>query len=563
MRNKIIIVALLFSIFQLSSKAQSTWGDYTLVAKQNATSAILIDMAKATYHTWNFTGGGTTYSCYVLPGGDLVRSVSHSGNSFTGGPISGEVQKVDWNGNILWDYVYSTTTYCTHHDICPLPNGNVLLISYESKTKTEVDTAGCSFSNIMWPDKIVEVQPTGATTGTIVWEWHAWDHLCQSMYPTRRNYVSNVADHPELMNVNYKSAKDWMHMNGVDYNAALDQITFSSHNLNEIYVIDHSTTTAEAASHTGGNAGKGGDILYRWGNPAAYSASGTAYINVVHDAHWVPADCPRAGYLVGFNNKGISSPQTSVVDMVSPPMSGGAYVTPASGSAFGPSIYNKRIVTTGYTSNMGNSQQLPNGNSLICVALSGSIYEVDSNSTTIWSYSAGGGVPQSTRYTACYISGTQPGTPTITQNGSSLICDSTGTTYQWYLNGVAVSGATAQSYTPTQSGSYQVKVINASNCGSLLSSAFSFTAAGISIVDNEKYWRIFPNPSATEIYLQTQQTEVNYNILSIEGKVIQSVEKWNTTQPILINNLNNGVYMIQLKSIDNTKHFGTFKFSKI
>jgi hypothetical protein len=39
----------------------------------------------------------------------------------------------------------------------------------------------------------------------------------------------------------------------------------------EILQIMHSTTTVQAATHSGGNSGMGGDILYRWGNPSNYA----------------------------------------------------------------------------------------------------------------------------------------------------------------------------------------------------------------------------------------------------------------------------------------------------
>jgi hypothetical protein len=85
-----------------------------------------------------------------------------------------------------------------------------------------------------------------------------------------------VTDHPELVDINFGDTKtDWMHTNSIDYNEKFDQILISVHNFNEIWVIDHSTTTEEAAGHTGGNSGKGGDLLYRWGNPQAYER-GTA-----------------------------------------------------------------------------------------------------------------------------------------------------------------------------------------------------------------------------------------------------------------------------------------------
>ena len=106
-----------------------------------------------------------------------------------------------------------------------------------------------------------------------------------------------LSDFPERVNINLVSNgpfNDWIHINSIDYNAELDQILLSARNANEIWIIDHSTTTAEAASHSGGNAGKGGDLLYRWGNPQIYGR-GTENDRIYYrqhdatwDSHWLP-----------------------------------------------------------------------------------------------------------------------------------------------------------------------------------------------------------------------------------------------------------------------------------
>ncbi len=465
---KTAAAALLF-FTGILSQAQ-TWGDYTFYSQMNSTKAYLINMAGTAYHSWTFASNKQTgYSSYLLPGGVVLRTVAHAGNSFSGGGMTGEVMKADWNGNVLWDFVYSTSTYCMHHDVCAMPNGNVLIIAYESKTAAEVTAAGCSQSIVMWPEKIVEVQPNGATGGTIVWEWHVWDHLCQTYNAAKANYVTSIVQHPELLNINYNTQKDWMHANGIDYNPALDQITFSSHMLNEIYVIDHSTTTAEAASHSGGNSGKGGDFLYRWGNPAAYQAAGTTDFNVVHDAHWVPADCPRANYLAGFNNKGGTGGKTCV-DLFNPPYNGYNYNITL-GSAYAPATYNWRHTYTGSpTQDLGNSQQLPNGNTLVCIAQSGYVYEIDSNQTMVWSKSIGGTVPHAYRYTACYVNGTTTVTASATPAQvcpgaavqlNAIPASGSGYTYSWTSVPAGFTSSLQNPVVnPTVSTSYIVTITN-------------------------------------------------------------------------------------------------------
>lgn len=547
MKLKPIIRLLAIVLITSNLSYAQQWGDYTLYALQNGNTANLIDTNSNVVKTWTFsTSAKTGYSTYLLPGGTILRAVSKTGNSFSGGPICGQVQKVDWNGTLIWDYVYSTTNYCSHHDICAMPNGNVLLIAYERKTATEVAAAGCSQSIEMWPDKIVEIQPTGATTGTVVWEWHAWDHLVQNVDPNKANYQASISDHPELLNINYNTQKDWMHMNGVDYNPILDQISFSSHNLNEWYIIDHSTTTAEAASHSGGNSGKGGDLLFRWGHPTNYGTTGTSILNVTHDAHWIPEGVPNAGYLVGFNNKGVSNNQSSVDQIVTPRV--GYNYTKVAGSAYSPSTYTLRHPCNGYSSNMGNSQQLPNGNMLVCVATTGLIYETDPSGATIWSKSLTGTSPQAFRYDTCYVNNVAPVIPVISQNGT-LLESTPDATYQWYLNGDLIPGETNQTITPTQSGIYLVRTTNTTSCSFSYSKGFQFTITGISDIE-EVYANIgvFPNPSSGLIHISgAESLGSSYAIMMSDalGKVIFAR---NNVNLIDASSFGNGIYFISIQA---------------
>jgi len=398
-------LTLLIFLLALTSIYAQKWGLYTLYSVKGTNTAYLIDTNNAIYKTWTFaTDKKTCFSTYLTRGDTLVRTVSYSGNVINDGPTSGEVQKVDWNGNVVWDYIYSSSTYVLHHDICPLPNGNVLMIALDVKTAAQGTQAGGSTSMVRNSDKILEVQPTGAATGTIVWEWDLWDHLCQNYDAAKDNYVSSILQNPQLININNNNSTDYFHMNGIDYNAALDQITFSSFTFSEIFVIDHSTTTAQAAGHTGGNSGHGGDIIYRWGNPAAYGASGTADFKVVHDAHWISADNPYfPNYLCGFNNTGGTGGK-SCVDIIAPPYNGYNYSINL-GSSYAPSTYAWRYTSSSTSTNEGNSQQLPNGNSLVCVSFVDSILEVNYSGSTLWSMKASGTVSKAYRYSKSFVRG--------------------------------------------------------------------------------------------------------------------------------------------------------------
>ncbi|MBL7895427.1 MAG: aryl-sulfate sulfotransferase [Bacteroidia bacterium] len=541
------IIAL--TVFVFTANAQQ-WDGLTYYSNSGSTSGYLIDTNSTNVKVWSFTGqGGTGYSTHLMPGGVLWRSVSNSaGNVLTGGGMTGRIQKWDYAGNKLWDYTYSSSTYCLHHDHCPLPNGNVLVISYDVRTATDAYNAGATNSITVWSEKIMELQPVGTNSAVVVWEWKVWDHLVQNLYPTRANYATSIVNNPGKFNINYSLQKDWLHMNGIDYNPMLDQIVISSHNLNEWYVIDHSTTTAQAATGSGGNSGMGGDILYRWGNPLAYQATGTKILDVTHDAHWIKEGIPNAGYLVGLNNKGSTGPKTTV-DQISVPRSNYNY-TLALGSAYTPSTFNLRHTSTGYTSNMGSSNQFPNGNQMVCLAMSGTIYEIDPAGNVLWTKTTGGACPQSHRYTQCYISNPAPAQPSISVSGNDLV-STTGVTYQWYVDGNLIPGATSQNYTPTQNGIYVVRVTDSNGCVYAYSAGYPYTlVTGIKENQIAANLKVYPNPSSGIVTIDDwyiKSIGYSVNVIDAQGKVILSTQNENKLD---LSSFDSGVYFISIQTAD-------------
>ncbi len=306
---------------------------YTLIAPMTSNTTYLIDMQGRIVQRWE-SDSNPAMTAYLIENGHLLRPSVQQKQAFGFGPgAGGRVQEFNWEGELVWDYTFATEKCLPHHDVTRLPNGNVLLLVWEKKTSDEAITAGRRSDLLegegLHPDYLVEIKPTGKTTGEIVWEWHLWDHLVQDHDRSKQNF-GNISAHPELIDINFGAGEgpiapmmatkdgiaklqslgylgtppapglkdtpkptskevakptvkgpgkagpsarrpspnaDWTHFNAVAYNPELDQILVSVHTFSEIWVLDHSTTTAEAATHKGGRSGKGGDLLYRWGNP--------------------------------------------------------------------------------------------------------------------------------------------------------------------------------------------------------------------------------------------------------------------------------------------------------
>ncbi|MEJ2721783.1 MAG: aryl-sulfate sulfotransferase, partial [bacterium] len=403
---KIVVPAVLFlTILAVQAFGQGPFVGRTLISTIDSNESYLIDMDFNVIKTWHGADVTATIA-YMLPDGSIIRPCRDPNGHFLAGGAGGRIQKIDADDNVVWDYFFSTSEYQQHHDIQPMPNGNVLVIAWELKTAAEAVAAGRQLLvGDMWVTRVAEIEPVGAEDGTIVWEWHIWDHLIQDADPTKDNY-GVIADHPELIDINYGPipSHDWDHINTIDYNPELDQILLSARKTNEIYIIDHSTTTEEAAGHTGGNSGHGGDILYRWGNPQVYDR-GTAddqYYFGVHGGVWIEEASPGGGNLLTLNNGdrfGSANDYSSVEEIIPPIDASGNYVIEPD-EPFGPTapVWVYEHAPGFYTVNRGGAFRLPNGNTLIGETSDKLIFEVTPAGATVWVYIAPGALYRAPRY---------------------------------------------------------------------------------------------------------------------------------------------------------------------
>ena len=369
---------------------------YTLFAPMSYNVTYLIDNNGELVQSWSseYRPG---LSVYILENGDLLRTRIIQGQLFQTGGHGGGVEIIDWDGNLVWEFDYFSDQYWQHHDIESLPNGNVLLIAWEHKADASAIANGRNPNMLagsqqpfgFWPDHIIEVNPE---SNSIAWEWHVWDHLIQDYDSSKVNY-GVVSDHPELVNLNYPSGPntsgDWLHINAVDYNAELDQIILSVHHFGEIWIIDHSTTTIEAASHTGGNSGKGGDLLYRWGNPQAYIGgnSNERIFFGQHDARWIE----DGSQVMVFNNgSGRPGGSYSSIDVITQPIGEDNLYVLDSNGIYGPDTLSWQYTATPlgdlFAANISGAHRLENGNTLICDGPRGHYFEVDSAGSLVWDY---------------------------------------------------------------------------------------------------------------------------------------------------------------------------------
>lgn len=396
---------------------------YVLLAPLLSTTTYLVDRAGKVVKTWE-SAYPPGVSAHLLDNGNLLRTARpRSDSRFGAAGVGGRLEEIDWRGKVVWEFDVASTVRVQHHDVAPVPGGNVLVLAWEAKSREESLLAGRRPHRVgpigLLAECLLEVRPTRPRGGVIVWEWHLWDHLVQQLDPDRAGY-GLVAEHPEKVDVNGGRAAerttdellgrlrslgylagsgtaadvdaDFVHANAVAYHPRLDQVALIASQYHEVWVLDHGTTTAEAAGHAGGRSGRGGDLLYRWGNPAAYGRGRLRDQRLFgpHDARWIPDGLPGAGHLMVFSNGPTHDADVSSVLEVETPLEADGRYALASGAPYGPPEPVWEFAGSGgrrlSAEFLSGAHRLANGDTFVTAGPEGRILEVTPNGEIVWEY---------------------------------------------------------------------------------------------------------------------------------------------------------------------------------
>ena len=402
-----LLFSLCFILVPCTCQAQLPNPDYYTLFQLTGSSSEtrLIDSAGSVLHSWQSDISAVSgTAAYLREDGLLLRSGQRGAipaGAFLPGSWS-TVQLVESDGTVVWEYTQQVVGELTlHHDLKPMQNGNILVTVWEFFSAAEIQAQGWEpVAGVagVWMEKIQELEPNLVDGSTnVVWEWALENHLVQNLDQNDANF-GNVGQERGRVDINFNRAitsGDYFHISGIDYNEERDEIVLCPNNIDELWVIDHSTTTAEAATSTGGARGQGGELIYRWGNPAAYDFhNGPAtqrFLGRAHDPRWSVNPVSGELQMTVHNNDRVDNTtavdsQALVLDL--PLDLNGDYVINDAETFLpqAPEVLYERDPADPFFSTpfMGSAQRLGNGNVLITLALIRTLVEVDQTGNVVW-----------------------------------------------------------------------------------------------------------------------------------------------------------------------------------
>jgi hypothetical protein len=356
---------------------------YVFAVKNGSTESFLLDKAGNKIKEWTFDKS-LGNDLKLLNDGKLLGIFKAENPDILFGGYGGIVRIIDKEGNTEWEYTNSDNNNISHHDVELLPNGNVLIIIWERITAIEAQAIGMNTDVDIFTEKLIEVNPS---SNQVEWQWRSIEHTIQDYDNTASNFGS-ITNNPQRIDINYNLPQngDIMHANGIDYDPGDDVIFLSVNKYSEVWVIDHSTTVQQASTNSGGNYNKGGDLLYRFGNPETYKNDfGERLFNNNHFPNFLQNNQPGSGNVLVYEN-GTDVDISSVYELE----------MPQNYDLF-PNIDNEPNIVwsftdaTMYHGRISGAVRLNNGNTLITEGDYG-FWEVTYSGEVVWKYNGMGDI---------------------------------------------------------------------------------------------------------------------------------------------------------------------------
>lgn len=310
----------------LHYQPEKSFPGYTIIAPMRHEVVYLVNMDADIVHRWQLPGPLGS-KAYLLPNGNLLCSVVTAEGVPIPGAKGGHLLELDWSGTIVWEYL----DHSQHHDLVRLDNGNTLYLSREAldnrdAAKVTGGLPGTEIKGKIFGDVIREVDAAGA----LVWEWYFKD-----------------ADFDAYSLALDCHRGEWAHANSVA--TTLDgNVLVSFRHLDTIMIVDRKT----------------GKIIWHkrdqtWGHQ--------------HNADMLPN-----GNITLFAN--------GMNNLYQPLHSRALELDPRTGDIVWQYMDPQRW--TFFSPVMSGIQRLGNGNSLICEAINGRVFEVDRDGDIVWDYVA-------------------------------------------------------------------------------------------------------------------------------------------------------------------------------
>ncbi|MBS1630199.1 MAG: hypothetical protein JST27_09095 [Bacteroidetes bacterium] len=129
--------------------------------------------------------------------------------------------------------------------------------------------------------------------------------------------------------------------------------------------------------------------------------------------------------------------------------------------------------------------------------------------------------------------------PTLSTTDVTMTTTQTYASYQWFLNNVAIGGATSQSYTATENGAYKVRVIDSNGCEGYSDLKF-IQNVGITPTATSLAIKVYPNPT-TGILKIDAPVKVKLALHDVTGKVVAEAVD---VKQLDISRVANGTYLL-------------------